>query len=427
MLLERFHMPHAVSEAIALTLATQIGTWPLTATAFLLFAPYAPLANALVVPIVGAVMLTGVAQLAAAPIPPLAQGLANINASLLMWIVSVVRAISSLPYAHVVMTPPAIWKIALYDIALLGVARLFSHGKRRTAAALFICACAFLAFPAQRARHELVITAIDVGQADALLIETPRGHAFLVDAGGRLERGSTLDGTSPAEAVGERIVVPFLIRRGIRHLDGILLSHPHGDHAGGVAPVLRTLGANAFADSGQPYPGHAYHDALDVARERRVPMLEPREGDVWHTDDGVTFRFYAPTLPYLSGTRNDINNNSLVFRLEYGHFSMLFTGDAGAEAEQRILSGGYDIRADILKVGHHGSAYSSTSEFLRAVSPRIAIISVGRNNLFGHPSEQTISALKDINARIFRTDENGAVIVRSDGAGISTESFLPTR
>lgn len=423
-LLERFHMPHAVNEAIALTLATQIGTWPLTASAFLLFAPYAPLANALVVPIVGAVMLTGIAQLATAPIGPLAQGLANINASLLMWIVCVVRSISSLPYAHVVITPPAIWKIATYDILLLGSAELFSRGKKRAAAAIFSFACALVIFPTHPARSELIITAIDVGQADALLIETPRRHTFLVDAGGRLERGTTLAGASPAEEVGERIVVPFLIRRGIRRLDAILLSHPHGDHAGGVAPVLRTLGADALADSGQSYPGHAYHEALDVAHEHRIPVLEPREGTVWRTDDGVTFRFYGPGIPYLVGTKNDINNNSLVFRLEYEHFSMLFTGDAGAQAEQRILSCGYDLRADILKVGHHGSAYSSTPAFLRAIRPRVAIISVGRDNLFGHPSEQTLSALREIGARIYRTDEDGAVTIRSTGNKIDITPFL---
>ncbi len=116
-----------------------------------------------------------------------------------------------------------------------------------------------------------------------------------------------------------------------------------------MAPVLRTLGADGFADSGQSYPGHAYHDALDVARERGVPMLEPRGGDVWRTDDGVTFRFYGPTEPYLTGTRNDINSNSLIFRLEYGKFRMLFTGDAGAEAEARLLATGADLRADVLR------------------------------------------------------------------------------
>jgi competence protein ComEC len=231
--------------------------------------------------------------------------------------------------------------------------------------------------------RDLVVTAIDVGQADALLIQTPNGHAFLVDAGGRLERGPATAGDSAAEAIGERTVVPFLLRCGVRRLDTILLSHPHGDHAGGVAPVLRTLAVGGFADSGQNYPGHAYHDALDVATLEQVPMLEPRAGSDWRTDDGVTFRFYGPLQPYLSGTRSDINTNSLVFRLEYRNFRMLFTGDAGAEMEAAMLARHDDLRADVLKVGHHGSAYGTTPKFVRAVAPRDAIVSVGRDNLYG--------------------------------------------
>ncbi len=188
--------------------------------------------------------------------------------------------------------------------------------------------------------------------------------------------------------------------------------------------MLRALGADLVADSGQTYPGHAYHDALDVASQRDVPLVYPRAGTVWHTDDGVTFRFYSPTLPLLANTRNDINNNSLVFRLEYRGFRMLFTGDAGAEAEERILAGGADLRADVLKVGHHGSAYSSTPEFIRAVSPRYAVISVGRDNLFGHPAPSTLATLQAAGASIFRTDEDGAVTIATDGNAATIEPIL---
>jgi competence protein ComEC len=191
--------------------------------------------------------------------------------------------------------------------------------------------------------------------------------------------------------------------------------------------VLRALGAEVFADSGQTYTGHAYQDALAVSRERHVPIVYPRGGTVWQTDDGVTFRFYGPTLPLLTNTRNDINNNSLVFRLEYGRFRMLFTGDAGAEAEARILASGADLHADVLKVGHHGSAYSSTPEFIGAVSPRIAIISVGRDNLFGHPAPSTIATLRAAGAAVYRTDENGAVTISSGGSDLRIRPFLSAR
>ena len=226
------------------------------------------------------------------------------------------------------------------------------------------------------------------GQADAIVVQTPRGHALLVDAGGRLERGAQSSG-SVAELVGERIVVPFLLRHGIHALDAIVLSHPHGDHAGGVAPVLRKLRVAGFADGGQRYGGHAYQDALATAREKSVPMLYPRAGAEWRTDDGVTLHFLGPSLPFITGSRNDINENSLAFTLRYGSFCMLFTGDAGAAAEERFLDEGADLRCEILKVGHHGSSYSSTRAFIAAVAPQYAVISVGRHNLFGHPAPIT--------------------------------------
>jgi len=421
---ERIGAPHLVAEVFAVSCAAQLGTWPLTAATFLVVAPYAPLANALVVPIVGVAMLAGFAALASTPLPLVATLVTNIATSLLDWIVACVRTVGELPGARIVATPPPLWTIAVYDGALATLALALARRTHlRPAVFALVCASALCLWPPREARHDLVVTAIDVGQADALLVQTPAGHAYLVDAGGRLERNTTSGGSS-AEDVGERIVVPFLIRSGIHHVDAILMSHPHGDHVGGIPPVLRSLGAGIVADSGQRYPGYAYHDALDVAARQGVPIVYPRAGAVWTTDDGVAFRFYGPTLPLLTNTRNDINNNSLVFRLEYGHFRMLFTGDAGAEAEARILATGADVRADVLKVGHHGSAYSSTPEFIRAVAPAYAIISVGRDNLFGHPAASTIETLERAGARTYRTDLDGAVTVDSDGAGSVVRPFL---
>jgi len=188
---------------------------------------------------------------------------------------------------------------------------------------------------------------------------------------------------------------------------------------------LRLLGSNEFADSGQHYGGYAYNDALTVAHSQNVPIVYPRAGTAWRTDDGVSLTFLGPTLPLITGSRNDINNNSLVFRLQYKSSRMLFTGDAGSEAEQRILDAGYDLHADVLKVGHHGSAYSSSPEFIDAVHPKYAIVSVGRHNLFGHPAPSTIATLQRFGARILRTDRNGAVVVTSDGGRFSIAPTLP--
>ncbi len=207
------------------------------------------------------------------------------------------------------------------------------------------------------------------------------------------------------------------------HSTPIVLSHPHGDHAGGLAPVLRHLRVAEIADGGQRYGGHAYQDALATARGEGVPIVYPRAGAEWRTDDGVALRFIGPSLPFIGG-RNAINSNSVAFVLEYGRFRMLFTGDAGSESEERFLSEGVDLRADVLKVGHHGSAYGSSSGFIGAVSPRYAIVSVGRHNLFGHPAPSTLATLRRFGAQIYRTDENGAVTIVTDGERSSLSTML---
>jgi competence protein ComEC len=414
---ERVRLPDRVREALVLTLATQLGTWPITAAIFLQWSSYALLANLAVVPCVPFTMLLGAAQLALGWCAPLAQACANINGWIVAWSIGAVRTLGALPGSTIVMTPAPIWCIALYEVALLLAVPLVRRGAGMFAIALALTATSLVLWPPRVTARELRITVLDVGQADAIVIETPAHHAILVDAGGRLERGPQSNGQDDvAEAIGERIVVPFLIREGIHRVDAIVLSHPHGDHAGGVAPVLRKLHVDTFADGGQRYGGHAYNDALDVARSEGVAMLYPRAGMEWHTSDGVTLHFIGPQLPFIGGT-NAINDNSVAFILEYKQFRMLFTGDAGSAAEQRFLNEGTDLHADVLKVGHHGSAYGSSPEFIAAVHPRYAVISVGRHNLFGHPAPSTLQTLQRFGATIYRTDENGAIIIDTDGSG----------
>ncbi len=415
-------LPQRVREGLMLTLATQLGTWPLGAAVFLQFAPYAVVANLAVVPCVALTMALGAAQLALSWCAPLAAACANLNSWLLAWMLGVVGTVADLPHCVLPMTPAPAWCIALYDVALLAAPALWSRGARTPAAAALLLATNFVLWPPQTFDGRLRITMLDVGQADGIVIQTPRGHALLVDAGGRLERGSR-GGDSVAELVGERTVVPYLLRQGIHELDALILSHPHGDHAGGVAPVLRRIGVAQFDDGGQRYSGHAYRDAVATAQAAGVPILHPRAGLRWQTDDGVVLRFIGPTLPFIAGG-NAINSNSVAFVLDYHAFHMLFTGDAGTEAERRFLGEGIDLRAGVLKVGHHGSAYGSSPEFIAAVAPRVAIVSVGRHNLFGHPAPLTLETLRRFGARVYRTDEDGAVSVVSDGKRFEVSSLL---
>ena len=417
----RVALPRQVREALTLTLATQLGTWPLSAAVFLQFAPYAVFANLAIVPCVAATMALGAATLALSWCAPLALVASNLNSWLLAWMLGVVATIAALPGAAMPMTPAPAWCIAAYDLALLAAPALWRMNRTLAVAALLVTT-GYVLWPPRTLDGRLRVTVLDVGQADAIVIETPRGHALLVDAGGRLERGAPGD-DSVAERVGEHIVVPFLLRRGIHALDLVILSHPHGDHAGGIAPVLRHLRVGSLDDGGQRYAGHAYLDALATARSESVPILHPRAGTRVRTDDGLTLTFIGPSLPFIGG-RNAINSNSIAFLLEYRRFRMLFTGDAGSESEERFLRAGVDLHADVLKVGHHGSAYGSSPQFIAAVAPRVAIVSVGRHNLFGHPAPSTLATLHRFGARIYRTDEDGAVSIVTDGARITVTGML---
>jgi len=178
---------------------------------------------------------------------------------------------------------------------------------------------------------------------------------------------------------------------------------------------LRKLRVAEIVDSGQTYGGHAYHDCIDTGVAHHVPIIYPGLGAVWQTNDGVSLTFIGPSLPFIGG-KNAINDNSIAFIVHYRSFRMLFTGDAGVDAEQRFLKEGVYLRADVLKVGHHGSAYSSSHEFIAAVHPRYAIISVGRHNLFGHLAPVTLATLQSFGSRTYRTDENGGISILTDGA-----------
>jgi competence protein ComEC len=421
---ERVAFPAAVREALVLSIATQLGTWPLTSAVFLQFSPYAVVANLGVVPCVGVSLVAGGLQLLTSWSSSLAQAIANINGWVVAWMLAVVRTISALPASSLVMSPPPAHCIAMYDAALLFCSWCARRRRFVLGLAILFAAVVLVLYPPRLSDSRLRIIAIDVGQADSILIETPAHHAMLVDSGGRLERGPQTMG-SIAEAVGERVVVPLLLRQGIHHLDALIISHPHGDHVGGCAPILRKLRVTEVADSGQTYGGHAYHDCLDTARADGVPVVYPRAGNVWRTDDGVVLHFIGPSLPFISGGNNDINDNSIAFTLRYRNFCMLFTGDAGTNAEQRFLHDHADLRCAILKVGHHGSAYGTTPAFLAAVRPRIAIISVGRHNVFGHPAPSTLANLERYGATIYRTDENGAVTIVTNGLRYSASPMIP--
>jgi len=425
---------HWLAELVRTNLAVQIALWPLQALYFNAFTPYAVLANLAVVPLVGFVMAFGSAYAAAAlAFPLLAPPFSNLTEWCLTMLIGIVERFATLPYAHVDVPPPSHVFLILYWLALAAFAWTVQSGLPATRIARGSCAVvAALALvfviPGFQAALDprLHFDALDVGQADCLLVRAPGMHAMLVDGGGRLERtGSAVVAQPIGDRIATRTVLPFLLRHWVLHLDAVVLTHPHGDHAGGLPVILERERVGALYDSAQLYSGPAYHRALDVVRRRRIRWTRAERGVTFDLGPATHVQVLAPELPLIAGTTSDINNNSVVLRVTFGHVTLLLTGDAQSEAEARLLSHGRsELRADILKVGHHGSAYSSTPEFLAAVHPKVAIISCGRHNLFGHPSARTVSAIRAAGAVLFRTDLEGGVSASTDGNAVVVGSQL---
>lgn len=240
------------------------------------------------------------------------------------------------------------------------------------------------------ASREVKVHFIDVGQADSIYLQLPQQVDVLVDA------GNVQDGP---------VVVNYLKEQGVDELDLLIATHPHEDHMGGIPDVLKAFVVKEIVDSGKTSSSKIYKDFAAQAR---------LEGCHWERDAYQSFTWGGTSLQVLTGdeTWKEINDYSVVVRLDCGEIEFLLTGDAEKGAEG-FLPG--DISADILKVGHHGGSSSSSARFLERVKPQVAVISVGNSNSYGHPSKDTLKRLQEVGLKIYRTDLNGTIVISTDG------------
>ena len=222
---------------------------------------------------------------------------------------------------------------------------------------------------------------------------------------------------------GKRVVLPYLKHKGIDKIDLMVMTHPHADHIGGLETVLKNITISEIWDTHNDFESSVYDRILAGAELNKsyIRFLDP--GDIYQLGEMKLTILYPDSAIAMS--MKNINNSSIVFRLDYKDHSFLFTGDAEIQAERILANLDSLLNVDVLKVGHHGSSTSSIMSMVKHVSPKYAIISVGQNNRYGHPSEKIVQRWVDSDAIVFRTDKNGAVIIAVDGEGMSINPMIP--
>ena len=256
---------------------------------------------------------------------------------------------------------------------------------------------------------ELKIFFVDVGQGDCTFIVTPKNKTILIDGGG--STGSDFD-------VGESTLLPYILDRGYKKIDLMFISHFDQDHIGGLFTILKELKVNRVCISKQEENSQNYKKFLEIVEEKDIPVSIVKIGDKIKIEKSLYFDILWPKEEQIE--ENKINNNAIVMKLNYNNFSCLFTGDIEKVAEDKIVNLYKDksvLESDILKVAHHGSKTSTTEEFLKLVNPKICLVGVGKNNLFGHPSSEVIERLEKSNVKIYRTDINGEINIIIDKRG----------
>ena len=319
---------------------------------------------------------------------------------------------------------PPLWLALAFTAALVTFALSLGRFKRwRIGSGALLLALFALVFwhpfPPQVYSGRLELTAIDVGQGDSLLVAFPDGTLLLVDGGGILSfRGHA----PPKIDIGEDVVSPYLWKRSIRKLDIVVLTHAHDDHARGLAAIIENFHPTELWTGATP-PSEIWKLVQARARAENTKIIPMRSGRSMDLG-GAHVEIVAPAASYEPGDTPK-NDDSLAMRITYHERSFLLTGDMEKPTELRAVSDGCSLRADVLKVGHHGSNTSSTDPFLDAVSPTFAVISDGFENSFHHPHPQVLRRLEARHVPVFRTDTEGLVTFRTDGRTISIETYRP--
>ncbi len=416
------YIPNVVSDTLAATVAAQLGVIPVTLYYFNNFSTFSIISNILVVPLVEFVTIIGFIMVFTGLLNIyLAVIIGYINNTFLSFILFITEVTAKIPFSLLKLPTPTLGMVLFYYLFIIYMfkgrnyfkaKKYTKHLKRAVVILTIIIFGAKALIP-----NPLEITFLDVGQGDSAFIKTAHGTKILIDGGGREANSkSKFD-------IGESVMIPYILDRGTKKVDIVIASHGHSDHTEGLEAVLRELSVGTVIVP--ETDGKGFGKINSICKDKNISIIKCKQGDRINLDNETVLEVLNP-LPYKidSIAQEDLNESSLVLKLVYKNAKVLFTGDSGLPSEERMLQQGLDLKADIIKVGHHGSPGSSSKDYIMAVKPKYGIIPVGRNN-FGHPSQFVIDTFENQGARLFRTDESGAVIAASYGNGFNIRTMIP--
>jgi competence protein ComEC len=404
-------IPSAIRSAAALSMSVWLGLAPVLAYYFNYISIISIIFNIIAVPLSFVITIAGfIGVLVGIASRTLALYIFSVDYYLISLLDYLVQKASSLPLSgfNIPTLPFYIYILYYAGIGLMiaffhiGFFRIYI--RRFLLSYLIVLAVALSVYSLPSGDLRMIF--LDVGQGDSCCIITPKKRVVLIDGGGSLQKGDYY------YDVGGKITLPALLHQGIWRIDTVIVSHLHEDHMEGLLGVMEVYSVkNLILPKVSAGPGVVSEKTgalLDMCREKGVKVYKLGKGDYINLGEGVRMNFLLPG----EEAKTDENENSLVGMLVFGDFHALFTGDIGKGTEGLLPLG--SIKASVLKVPHHGSGGASSEEFLTGVKPRISVVSVGKNN-FGHPSSDVLKRLSSSGSLVYRTDENGAVIITTDG------------
>ena len=401
------------------TLAAQIGTTPLIAYHFFRTYPLGLIVGPFAVGLVSLIVGVGMVSVCVGFIYlPFAKLLALLNHAIIFIFLTLIDLFGQ-AWGVVKLAPPTFGIFALYVAIFLGIAN-WHHVRRywRIASLVGLSVVAIWAW--DTAFHEkgrlLEVVTLDVGQGDATFVRFPDNRTMLVDGGVQRSYYDKKRQRQVDYDVGKRIIEPYLDFRGIRKLDLVVLTHPDIDHGGGLASILQNFKIrHVLGISDLPIHSQTHQRLHAIVKANSIPYSFRYAGEIELTPIATLNLLHPIDAASSNLLDQDKNDDSLVIKLTYREVDILFTGDIGKKAEDRLIASGMDLRSEILKVPHHGSRTSSTAPFIDAVQPQYAIFSLGQNSLFQFPHSDVVARYRERGCVQLRSDQLGAITLRTDG------------